>query len=73
MRPVQVRESVGTGGVIAGVTHEMEVEEAKGADVRDGAVVESRLLKGKVISKENFGGGWIIYAGPENRWGNEDF
>jgi len=72
-RPAVVRDGIVAGGTSAGVTHEIEVGYEQGKDVPDGAVVECRMLKGKVIYKENFGGGWVIFAGPENRWEEEDF
>jgi hypothetical protein len=59
------------GGQSAGVTHLLQVSLADGDGVADGDAVICRGLAGRVKSKEHFGGGWMIQAGPVNRWDGE--
>ncbi len=71
VQPAEVQPEIVPGGVSSGVTHVMQVSPADGAWVVDGVKVVSRLLTGAVIRKEHFGGGWMIHAGPANRWDGE--
>ena len=73
VQPAQVQPGIAAGGQSSGITHSIQVSLNDGNAVADGDVVETRMLKGRVISKEHFGGGWMIHAGPVNRWVEEDF
>ena len=68
VQPAESKPGIVPGGLSAGVTHVLHVSLADGGAVADGALVVSRALTGRVVSKEHFGGGWLIHAGPENRW-----
>jgi hypothetical protein len=71
VQPAGTRPEITPGGISSGVTHLLQVSLADGAWVVDGVKVVSRLLTGAVIRKEHFGGGWMIHAGPANRWNGE--
>ena len=73
VQPVEVSPGIVAGGQSKDVTHTIQVSMNDGDAVADGDKVESRMLQGRVIRKEHFGGGWILYAGPVNRWKEEDF
>jgi len=68
VQPAESKPGIVPGGLSAGVTHTLQVALGVGSWVVDGAQVVSRALIGRVVSKEHFGGGWLIHAGPESRW-----
>ena len=68
VQPAETRPGIVPGGLSAGVTHLLQVSLADGGGVADGENMVSRALTGRVVGKEHFGGGWIVLAGPKNRW-----
>lgn len=73
VQPVGVNETLVAGGRSSGVTHQIQISLADGLAVKDGEAVECRMLIGRVLHKEHFGGGWLVDTGPENRWSEDDF
>ncbi len=73
VQSLEVNPGIVAGGRSKGVTHLIHVSLSVGDAVADGATVATRLLQGKVVFKEHFGGGWLLHAGPANRWKDEDF
>lgn len=55
------------GGESKGLSFTVEVSLEWGNAIADGDLAEIRGEKGRVVSKEHFGAGWMIGIGPVNR------
>ena len=56
------------GGVSPGATLLLHVCSDDGNGIADGDKARARGMDVRVIRKDAFGGGWMIHAGPANRW-----